>query len=361
MQLTAHQRNFLQIRVWALPVSVVVGAVFGRFYSPIYSPNDIIRGYIHGAVAGILISSPLFLLEFVVFSRTLSALVRRMPFLLFLALRSLGYLVAILTGLAVSAWLVRASAESEPLIDRGGVMFSLVASLGFNLLYGVNSLLGEGVLLNFIAGRYRRPRIEERVLLFIDMESSTAIAERLGETGFVDFLNRFVADVTGPIVAQLGVIHKYVGDEIIVSWPLAAGLRDGHCVRACFDALAQLDACADAYVRDFGRRANFRAALHCGPVVIGELGIVKMEIAFLGDTMNTAARIQQACRDTGHRVLASAALVDRLSAMPPGVAKRSIGRLRLRGKENEIALYALAAAATTRAGGEVTARSSRSG
>jgi adenylate cyclase len=116
--------------------------------------------------------------------------------------------------------------------------------------------------------------------------------------------------------------------------------------------LEQLDERANAYIRDFGVRANFRAALHCGPVVIGELGTVKMEIAFLGDTMNTAARLQQACRDTGQRVLASAALVNCLAAMPPGVAKRSIGRLRLRGKENEIELYALAAAGSaTRAGG----------
>ena len=258
-------------------------------------------------------------------------------------------------GLAVSAWLLRESAESEPLIERGGVIFSLVLSLGFNLLHGVNDLLGQGVLFNFVAGRYRRPRVEERVLLFIDMESSTVIAERLGETGFLDFLNRFVTDVTESIVAQRGAIHKYVGDEIIVTWPRATGLQDGHCVRACFDALKRLDERASAYIHDFGVRANFRAAMHCGPVVIGELGAIKMEIAFLGDTMNTAARLQQACRDTGQRVLASAALVNRLAAFPPGIAKRSIGRLRLRGKENEIEIYALAAAVSvTRASGEVT-------
>jgi adenylate cyclase len=133
------------------------------------------------------------------------------------------------------------------------------------------------------------------------------------------------------------------------------------CVRACFNALEQLDERSDAYIRDFGLRANFRAALHCGPVVIGELGTIKMEIAFLGDTMNTAARLQQACRDIGHRVLASAALVERLAALPPGIAKRSIGRLRLRGKESEIELYALAAGvAEIRASGEVTALSPRS-
>ena len=350
MRITARQRYFAKIAVWALLTSVGLGAVFGR----LYSPHDVIRGYIHGAVAGMLISSTIILLEFVVFSR-LSTLVRRVPFILFLALRSLGYLVAILLGLAVSAWLFRTSAESEPLIERGAVMFSLVLSLGFNLLRGVNSLLGEGVLLNFVAGRYRRPHIEERVLLFIDMVSSTAIAERLGETGFLDFLNRFVADITGPILDQLGTIHKYVGDEIIVTWPLAAGLRDARCVRACFDALARLDAAADTYIRDFGRRADFRAALHCGPVVIGELGVAKMEIAFLGDTMNTAERILQACRETDHRVLASPALVDRLSILPAGIARRSIGPLRLRGKESEIALYALVATAGVPSISHVTA------
>jgi adenylate cyclase len=351
------QRAAEPIAGWALPVSITLGAVFGHFQAQ----NASVWGYVQGAAAAIVISCTILLLEFAVFSRTRSALARRMPFLLYLALRSLGYLAATLMGLAVSAWLLRESAE-RPLIERGGVVFSLVLSLGFNLLFGVNDLLGQGVLFNFVAGRYRRPRVEDRVLLFIDMESSTVIAERLGEARFLDFLNRFVADVTESIVAQRGAIHKYVGDEIIVTWPLAAGLRDGHCVHACFDALEQLDERAKAYIRDFGLRANFRAALHCGPVAIGELGTIKMEIAFLGDTMNTAARLQQACRDTGQRVLASAALVNRLAALPPGIAKRSIGWLRLRGKENEIELYALAAAVSaTSASDEITALSSRLG
>jgi adenylate cyclase len=338
MKLMAHQRDDARFALWAIPISVVLGAAFGHFYSA----NDSVWEYIKGGVAGILISTTIVVLELVVFNRT-RRFNRRLPFLLYLALRSLGYLVAIVLGLAISAWLLRSFVKSDLLIDRGGVIFSLAMSLGANLLYGVNSLLGQGVLFNFIAGRYRRPRIEERALLFIDMESSTALAERLGETRFLDFLNRFVADVTQSLVAQCGVIHKYAGDEIIVTWSLAAGLRDGHCVRACFDALKQLDKHANTYVRDFGMRANFRAALHCGPVVIGELGTIKMEIAFLGDTMNMAARLQQACRDTGHRVLASAALVDRLAALPSGIAKRSIGQLRLRGKESEIELYALVA------------------
>ena len=70
------------------------------------------------------------------------------------------------------------------------------------------------------------------------------------------------------------------------------------------------------------------------------MGTIRKEIVFLGDTVNTAARIQDFCRQTGDRVLASADLIDRL-ALPPGIAKRSLGDLRLRGKESEVALYAL--------------------
>ena len=70
------------------------------------------------------------------------------------------------------------------------------------------------------------------------------------------------------------------------------------------------------------------------------MGSIKKEIVFLGETVNTAARIQEFCRQTGDRVLASGTLVDLLE-LPSGIAKRPLGDLRLRGKESEIVLYAL--------------------
>ena len=57
--------------------------------------------------------------------------------------------------------------------------------------------------------------------------------------------------------------------------------------------------------------------------------------------MNTAARIQEACRDTGCPVLASAALIERIGVLPMGVTGRSLGPLPMRGNERPIALYAL--------------------
>jgi adenylate cyclase len=57
--------------------------------------------------------------------------------------------------------------------------------------------------------------------------------------------------------------------------------------------------------------------------------------------MNTAARIQEACRDTGCRVLASAALIERIGVLPVGVRSRSLGPRPMRGKERPFLLYSL--------------------
>jgi adenylate cyclase len=77
------------------------------------------------------------------------------------------------------------------------------------------------------------------------------------------------------------------------------------------------------------------------------MGSTKTEIVFLGDTVNTAARIQDLCRQTGDRILASVDLIDRLQ-LPPGILKRSLADLRLRGKGVDLALYALSKAVEER-------------
>jgi adenylate cyclase len=260
------------------------------------------------------------------------------------AVRSLVYLVIFLAAIAIGQFLVPNHPPARPVsISRGDVLFCFGANFVVSFLFEVNSLLGQDVLLSFVTGRYYRPRVEQRVFLIMDMKNSSAAAERLGEVDFHRLLNRLVTDLSGPIVLHDGQIHKYVGDELIATWPLARGLTDATCVRACFAALARLVAHGADYERQFGAAAQVRASLHCGPVVVGEMGSVKKEIALLGDTLNTAARLVDACRDSGETVIASADLLDRL-VLPPGVSARSLGQIRLRGKEQAIGLCALAQA-----------------
>ena len=77
------------------------------------------------------------------------------------------------------------------------------------------------------------------------------------------------------------------------------------------------------------------------------MGSVKKEIALSGDTLNTAARLVDVCRDSDESIIASAGLLDRL-VLPPHVAARSLGLIRLRGKEQAIRVCARAQATPDR-------------
>ena len=329
----------LRMILWITVISAAIGAVYAEF--------DVARhglqyftwyGLPRGALTGALISSILSSLEVYALWTPFGSPLRSAPFPVHVAVKTLIYLIVIVFALSFSAWAFPAPREEG--IEGGDVLFSLAASFVFVFMMSVNRLLGQNVLLSFVTGRYHKPRLEERVLLFIDMEGSTGLAEGLGPLDFHRLLNRFVTDLTDPIVAARGEIYSYVGDELIATWKLEDGIRQARCVTACFDAIDTLARKAPEYRREFGAAVHFRAGLHCGPLIVGEMGSIKAEIVFLGDTVNTAARIQDFCRQTGDRVLASADLIDRLQ-LPPGVNKRSLGDRRLRGKGADLALYAL--------------------
>jgi adenylate cyclase len=329
----------LRVVFWSTVLAAAVGAGYSQINvvehgGRLFEGHSVARGLLTGALIGGILTS----LETFALTLPFAAPLRTAPFPVHVAVKTCAFLVVILIGLAVGERVFPPPIEQG--IERQDVLFSLAAAFVFVFMLDVNSLLGQNVLLNFIFGRYYAPRLESRVFLFIDMEGSTGLAERLGPLDFHRLLNRFVFDLTQPIVAARGEIHRYIGDELIATWRLNEGIADGRCVAACFGAIDQLARRAPDYQREFGTAVAVRAGLHCGTVVTGEMGSVRREIVFLGDTVNTTARIQELCRQTGDRVLASADLIDRLE-LPPGIAKRSLGDLRLRGKGADLGLYAL--------------------
>jgi adenylate cyclase len=318
-------------------IASAVGAGYG--YETSVAAAAGLRGLMRGALTGALIGAAVSSLS--AFMETPGTQLARASFMVTVAVRSLVYLAVFLAAIAVGQLLVPNHPPARPVsISRDDVLFCFGATFVVSFLFEVNSLLGQNVLLSFVTGRYHRPQIEERVFLIMDMKNSTATAERLGEVDFHRLLNRLVTDLGGPIVLRDGQIYKYVGDELIVTWPLARGLKDATCVHACFAARARLVAHGADYEREFGTAVQVRASLHCGPVVVGEMGSVKKEIALLGDTLNTAARLVDACRERDESVIASVDLLDRL-VLPPGIEARSLGLIRLRGKEQAIGLCAL--------------------
>jgi adenylate cyclase len=175
----------------------------------------------------------------------------------------------------------------------------------------VSNNIGQAVLLNFFTGKYHHPKEEERLYMFLDMKSSTTIAEQLGHIRYFELLKQYYADISDPVVEYGGQIYQYVGDEIVVTWVTQPGFADAalQCFFAMKEALAKQE---DNYLEEFGVAPSFKAGIHFGEVTTGEIGTIKKDIAFSGDVLNTTARIQSLCNTYGVDLLVSEKVVEAL-------------------------------------------------
>jgi len=228
---------------------------------------------------------------------------------------------------------------SQP-VSRASSASPFAASVVIGALFELTRLIGGRVLFNVIIGRYRRPTREQRVLLFLDIVGSTSLAESMGELRMHQLLTRFFFDIDGAILAHRGEVHAYVGDEVIVTWRLAAKPSERRCLDCFFAIQDRIAEKADSYRREFGLVPNFRAGVHAGPVVISECGDSRRQIAYFGDTMNVAARLQEHCKQVGRALLVSADLL-RLVRPDGDLVLEALGPTQLRGRAAAIEVFAV--------------------
>jgi adenylate cyclase len=220
--------------------------------------------------------------------------------------------------------------------------FVLVA-VAVQFVLQMNRIIGANVLRYFVAGVYHQPKLEDRIFLFLDLEGSTQLAERLGSVRYFDLLRHFVDDLTEPVLEAGGEIYQYAGDEVVVTWRTEAGVRAANCVRCFFGIRAAVSEHATRYERDFGIVPRFRGGMHGGTVTAGELGDLRQQIVFVGDILNTAARLEEYAKRARLDLVVSDALLKRM-ALPPSLAAAPCGDLALRGKEGPVTAYSLTAA-----------------
>ncbi len=216
----------------------------------------------------------------------------------------------------------------------------IVFAFTIQFLVQMNRMIGASVLRYFVAGVYHRPRTEERIFLFLDLADSTAHAERLGSARYFELLRSVVDSLTEPILEARGEIYQYAGDEVVITWPLGRGVSDANCVRCFFLVREAIESSADVYARDFGVVPRFRGGLHGGTVTAGELGDLRQQIVFVGDILNTAARLEEYAKRSGVDLVASGSLLGQLK-VPSGVEVRHCGELELRGKGERVDAYSL--------------------
>jgi adenylate cyclase len=316
-------------------VGIAVNLAQGRT-----SPSSIVVGAAYGLQMCIAIG----VLELFVLDGALRTRLGALSFTKNLLLRSAIYaaIITLIQSSQLGEVIVGLPRDPAPQTFWSGFVLSAAIAIVMNLGFSIANLIGPRTLRNFITGRYHSPVEENRFVLFVDIAGSTGLAERLGGIGIHRFLDRTFRLLTEAVVDQRGEVHDYVGDEIIVTWPQEAGAvecRPLRCFIAMRDALTEA---AGQFEREFGAAPKIRGSLHFGPVIIGEIGDVKRAIAFNGDVMNTAARLEELSRNVDGGFIASRAAMERFASAPP-FAIRDLGRLPIRGRADGIDVVGIGA------------------
>lgn len=215
----------------------------------------------------------------------------------------------------------------------GWIILFVITQLGIEL----NEKYSPGVFFDILLGRYINPRVENRIVMFLDLTDSTPIAEKLGTKRYFSFIRDFIFYVSTALLEYDGRIYQYVGDEIVVSWKYS--IRNTRkCILSLVAARKLLHKNANYFKRKYGIMPEFKAGIHVGEVTVGEIGLIKKDLAMSGDTMNTAARIRTSCTELKHPFVASREFVEGATTH---WQSKSLGSIELKGKSNEVELFAL--------------------
>lgn len=217
---------------------------------------------------------------------------------------------------------------------------ALAISFMSNFFDELHRKLGRDAIYNLVLGKYHQVKQEERLFLFVDLNNSTDIAEEMGEMEYSHFLQDYFYDISEPIARYFGRVYQYVGDEVVVTWPLKKGLRYAVCVRCYFALQKQIRRYRSYYEQRYNKVPEFKAALHGGQVVVSEVGKYKSEIAYHGDVLNTTARMLSKCHELDSELLVSEEVIAQVE-MPKYLRTDVMGSFQLKGKQQDTTLHSV--------------------
>lgn len=194
------------------------------------------------------------------------------------------------------------------------VLFHLsISSLLYHFILQINKKFGPGVLLEYTVGRYFAPKVEDRAFMFLDLKSSTHLAEKLEHVSYSRLVQDCYAELTIPLIRYNAEVYQYVGDEVVLTWRMNRSFSASSCYEFVYAFQERLEAKKEYFISNYGIKPQFKAGAHCGRVTVAEVGEIKTEIAYHGDVLNTASRIQNLCNRFEKQLLLSESLVARLS------------------------------------------------
>ena len=253
--------------------------------------------------------------------------------------------VAFIIGSSMDAKFVDSSMLNYTELFSGNMfyassIYTAVMIIIISFIKQMNNKFGPGVLIPMLLGKFRKPGVEERIFLFMDLKDSTTYAEKLGHIKFSEMIQDCFMDVNMVIPPYNAEIYQYVGDEVVLTWRSEEGLRNKNCIKFFFAFKKFLQNRKEHYESKYGFIPQFKAGANLGRITVAEVGDIKREIAYHGDTINTAARIQSVCNTYGKSFIISENLKDQLIPAD-SFSTGFLGSIQLKGKEKNINLYSI--------------------
>ena len=179
----------------------------------------------------------------------------------------------------------------------------------------------------------------EGTVFFSDIKGFTGVAEQLSPPEVVEELNQYFGLATDVVLDRRAMVDKFIGDAIMAVFG-APVRQDDHAAQACLAALEMDQVLSDYYGgTEDDDRPPFRSriGIHTGRIVVGNVGTERrVDYTAIGDAVNVAARLEQANKQYGTRILISEAT---FQDAHPSIEVRELDLLRVTGKETPIRIY----------------------
>lgn len=333
--------RFHRLSFWL--IAPALGALAGVLYSIMFQVETLTNS----AIRGILIGAPILLYERGFLFPRWRNRVRSAATPIFAFVTVITYAVLIVLGNAAAGTVLHhffgymLNARDAMMMSQSGFIYSLIAATVTVFVFRLRDLIGPGLFMSLLLGRYHRPTKEERIFLFLDVSGSARFADRHGDLAAQAFLGQIFNALALPVWRSGGSIDDYVGDMALVTWTVPRGSRDAACIRCVFDFAKAITDNASTWEARFGEVPQFRAALHCGSVVVAEIGFERHKISYFGDAVNTTARLEALSKTLDVPVLASADLLDHIGKLPGEFTAQDLGLHAIRGRSEQIAVAAI--------------------
>ncbi|MCP3927948.1 MAG: adenylate/guanylate cyclase domain-containing protein [Bacteroidetes bacterium] len=220
------------------------------------------------------------------------------------------------------------------------IIYAFIMSFAASFLYQIYQNIGPHIFWPMLLGRYYSPVIEDRIFMFLDLKSSTTHAEKLGHILFSNLIQDCFFDLNRSVIGFQAQVYQYVGDEAVLTWRVNKDGNNLAPIDFYFDFVEQLQSRHLYYHKKYGFVPVFKAGVNCGSVTVAEIGVSKRSIAYHGDVLNTAARIQHECNRLNKSLLLSGTYYTLIQNQLE-YAINHIDSLQLKGKESQTDVYSV--------------------